>query len=117
MEKLDRGLLEETINIAMRMLDNVVDLNFYPTIEAKNSNMKHRPIGLGIMGLQDALFKLIFHLIHNSGFKFSDQVMEQISYHAISASSDLAKERGSYSSPLKVQSGIGVSSQLILLAC
>ncbi|NSW97896.1 MAG: ribonucleoside-diphosphate reductase subunit alpha, partial [Deltaproteobacteria bacterium TMED126] len=56
--KLDKGLLEKTINIAMRMLDNVVDLNFYPTVEAKNSNMKHRPIGLGIMGLQDALFKL-----------------------------------------------------------
>ena len=56
--KLDRELLEQTINTAMRMLDNVVDLNFYPTAEAKNSNMKHRPIGLGIMGLQDALFKL-----------------------------------------------------------
>ena len=91
--KLDRGLLEETINIAMRMLDNVVDLNFYPTIEAKNSNMKHRPIGLGIMGLQDALFKLDLPFDSQKALNFSDQLMEQISYHAISASSDLAKER------------------------
>ena len=96
--KLDRGLLEETINIAMRMLDNVVDLNFYPTIEAKNSNMKHRPIGLGIMGLQDALFKLDLPFDSQKALNFSDQLMEQISYHAISASSDLAKERGAYES-------------------
>lgn len=96
--KLDKGLLEETINIAMRMLDNVVDLNFYPTIEAKNSNMKHRPIGLGIMGLQDALFKLDLPFDSQKALNFSDQLMEQISYHAISASSDLAKERGAYES-------------------
>ena len=96
--KLDRGLLEETVNIAMRMLDNVVDLNFYPTIEAKNSNMKHRPIGLGIMGLQDALFKLDLPFDSQKALNFSDQLMEQISYHAISASSDLAKERGAYES-------------------
>ena len=96
--KLDRGLLEETINTAMRMLDNVVDLNFYPTIEAKNSNMKHRPIGLGIMGLQDALFKLDLPFDSQKALNFSDQLMEQISYHAISASSDLAKERGAYES-------------------
>ena len=96
--KLDRDLLEETINIAMRMLDNVVDLNFYPTIEAKNSNMKHRPIGLGIMGLQDALFKLDLPFDSQKALNFSDQLMEQISYHAISASSDLAKERGAYES-------------------
>ena len=96
--KLDRGLLEETINIAMRMLDNVVDLNFYPTVEAKNSNMKHRPIGLGIMGLQDALFKLDLPFDSQKALNFSDQLMEQISYHAISASSDLAKERGAYES-------------------
>ena len=96
--KLDRDLLEETINIAMRMLDNVVDLNFYPTVEAKNSNMKHRPIGLGIMGLQDALFKLDLPFDSQKALNFSDQLMEQISYHAISASSDLAKERGAYES-------------------
>ena len=96
--KLDKGLLEKTINIAMRMLDNVVDLNFYPTIEAKNSNMKHRPIGLGIMGLQDALFKLDLPFDSQKALNFSDQLMEQISYHAISASSDLAKERGAYES-------------------
>ena len=96
--KLDKGLLEKTINIAMRMLDNVVDLNFYPTVEAKNSNMKHRPIGLGIMGLQDALFKLDLPFDSQKALNFSDQLMEQISYHAISASSDLAKERGAYES-------------------
>src|SRR6056300_364696 len=96
--KLDRELLEETINTAMRMLDNVVDLNFYPTTEAKNSNMKHRPIGLGIMGLQDALFKLDLPFDSQKALNFSDQLMEQISFHAISASSDLAKERGAYES-------------------
>tara|TARA_B100000902_G_scaffold79473_1_gene84146 strand:- start:11879 stop:14704 length:2826 start_codon:yes stop_codon:yes gene_type:complete len=96
--KLDRELLEETINTAMRMLDNVVDLNFYPTAEAKNSNMKHRPIGLGIMGLQDALFKLDLPFDSPKALNFSDQLMEQISFHAISASSDLAKERGAYES-------------------
>jgi len=96
--KLDRELLEETINTAMRMLDNVVDLNFYPTTEAKNSNMKHRPIGLGIMGLQDALFKLDLPFDSPKALNFSDQLMEQISFHAISASSDLAKERGAYES-------------------
>ena len=96
--KLDRELLEKTINTAMRMLDNVVDLNFYPTAEAKNSNMKHRPIGLGIMGLQDALFKLDLPFDSPKALNFSDQLMEQISFHAISASSDLAKERGAYES-------------------
>ncbi len=96
--KLDRELLEETINTAMRMLDNVVDLNFYPTNEAKNSNMKHRPIGLGIMGLQDALFKLNLPFDSLKALNFSDQLMEQISFHAISASSDLARERGAYKS-------------------
>ena len=96
--KLDRELLEETINTAMRMLDNVVDLNFYPTTEAKNSNMKHRPIGLGIMGLQDALFKLDLPFDSPKALNFSDQLMEQISFHAINASSDLAKERGAYES-------------------
>ena len=96
--KLDRKLLEKTISTAMRMLDNVVDLNFYPTEEAKNSNMKHRPIGLGIMGLQDALFKLDLPFESPKALNFSDNLMEQISYSAISASCELAKERGSYES-------------------
>jgi ribonucleoside-diphosphate reductase alpha chain len=80
------------------MLDNVVDLNFYPTTEAENSNMKHRPIGLGIMGLQDALFKLDLPFDSPKALNFSDQLMEQISFHAINASSNLAKERGAYES-------------------
>ena len=96
--KLDKKLLEKTINTAMRMLDNVVDLNFYPTVEAKNSNMKHRPIGLGVMGLQDALFKLDLPFDSPKALNFSDQLMEQISYHAISSSCDLAIERGPYES-------------------
>ena len=97
-QKLDKKLLEKTIFTAMRMLDNDVALNFYPTIEAKNSNMMHRPIGLGIMGLQDALFKLDLAFDSPKALNFSDQLMEQISYHAISASCALATERGAYQS-------------------
>ena len=94
--KLDRALLEETIKTAIRMLDNVIDLNFYPTIEAKNSNFKHRPIGLGVMGLQDALFKVDLPFESPKALNFSDQLMEFISYNAIDASSELARERGAY---------------------
>ncbi|MDG2445735.1 MAG: ribonucleoside-diphosphate reductase subunit alpha [Thermodesulfobacteriota bacteirum] len=94
--KLDRALLEETIKTAIRMLDNVIDLNFYPTIEAKNSNFKHRPIGLGVMGLQDALFKVDLSFESPKALNFSDQLMEFISYNAIDASSELARERGAY---------------------
>ena len=78
------------------MLDNVIDLNFYPTIEAKNSNFKHRPIGLGVMGLQDALFKVDLPFESPKALNFSDQLMEFISYNAIDASSELARERGAY---------------------
>ena len=96
--KLNRELLEKTVKTPIRMLDNVIDLNFYPTIEAKNSNFKHRPIGLGVMGLQDALFKVDLAFESPKALNFSDQLLEFISYNAILASSGLAKERGAYES-------------------
>ncbi|CAI2179989.1 1144_t:CDS:2 [Funneliformis geosporum] len=96
--KLDEKLFQQTITTAMRMLDNVIDLNYYPTAETKNSNLKHRPVGLGMMGFQDALFQL--NLAYNSPetLKFTDEITEKYSYYAISSSSQLAKERGTYSS-------------------
>lgn len=96
--ELDKTMLEETVKIAIRMLDNVIDINFYPTIEGKNANLRHRPVGLGIMGFQDALFMLDIPMEDMRSIDFTDKTMEFISYHAISASSDLAKERGYYSS-------------------
>lgn len=93
---LDRALLEKTVTTAMRMLDNVVDLNFYPTKEGKTSNMRHRPVGLGVMGLQDALFKMKLPFDSEEAVKFSDQAQEFISYHAILTSSKLAAEKGPY---------------------
>ena len=96
--KLDHVLLEESIKIAIQLLDNVIDVNFYPTIEAKNSNMKHRPIGLGIMGLQDALYKLDLSFDAPATAEFVDELMERISYHAIRSSALLAQERGAYES-------------------
>ncbi|MBS3107219.1 ribonucleoside-diphosphate reductase subunit alpha [Candidatus Woesearchaeota archaeon] len=95
---VDKDLLAETVAVAMRMLDNVVDLNFYPTVEAQNSNMKHRPVGLGLMGFQDALFKLDIPFESQEALTFSDRLMEFISYHAILTSSHLAKEKGAYES-------------------
>lgn len=95
--KLDTELLENTISTAVRMLDNVVDLNYYPTIEAKNSNIKHRPIGLGLMGFQDAMYKLGINWNSQKAYEFSDELTEKFSYEAILASSKLAKEKGSYS--------------------
>src|SRR3989344_3438889 len=95
---IDEALLASTVRTAIRMLDNVIDINFYPTIEAENSNKKHRPIGLGIMGVQDALFRLNLPFDAEEAFEFSDRIMELISYHAIAASSNLAKEKGSYES-------------------
>ena len=95
--KLDEALLEDTIKKAIRMLDNVIDLNFYPTIEAQNSNFRHRPIGLGLMGLQDALFMLDIPFVSQQAKEFTDILMEKISYFAIEASCLLAQERGAYS--------------------
>ncbi|MEI7818802.1 MAG: ribonucleoside-diphosphate reductase subunit alpha [bacterium] len=97
-EVIDHDKIKETVTLAMRMLDNVVDLNFYPTKETKNSNMKHRPVGLGIMGFQDALYKLDIDFASESAVEFADVSMELISYYAITASSDLAAERGAYES-------------------
>ena len=96
--KLDHEKLEETINTAIRMLDNVIDINFYPTEEAKNSNLRHRPIGLGLMGFQDALAACGISYASDQAVEFADRSMEAISYYAIMASSRLAGERGRYSS-------------------
>ena len=96
--QLDVSMLEKTMNVAVRMLDNVIDINFYPTVEAKNSNLKHRPIGLGIMGFQDALYKMGVNFDSSEAIEFSDKSMEIVSYYAILFSSELAKERGRYSS-------------------
>jgi ribonucleoside-diphosphate reductase alpha chain len=96
--RLDGALLAKTVERAVRMLDNVIDLNFYPTPEARNSNLKHRPIGLGIMGLQDALYELELEFDSDAAVEFSDATQELISYHAIFASSKLAAEKGVYES-------------------
>ena len=96
--KFDEGMVKQTITTAMRMLDNVIDLNFYPTVEARNSNMKHRPVGLGIMGFQDALYMQNIPFGSEECVEFSDRSMELISYYAILASTELARERGSYQS-------------------
>ena len=98
-----------TIRTAMRMLDNVIDINFYPTIEAKNSNVKHRPVGLGLMGFQDALYKLRIPYASDAAVSFADTSMELISYHALLASAELAQERGAYST-LPVQNGARVAA-------
>ena len=95
---LDRVKLAKTVKTAIRMLDNVIDINYYAVEQAKNSNMKHRPIGLGIMGFQDALYKMGYSYASEQAVQFADESMEIISYFAISASSDLAVERGAYSS-------------------
>lgn len=95
---IDRELLGSTVRTAIRMLDNVIDINFYPTEEAKRANLRHRAIGLGLMGFQDALYKLGISYASHEAVEFADESMELISYYAILASSELAKERGSYSS-------------------
>lgn len=95
---VDKKKLENTVKTAIRMLDNVVDINFYPTKEAKNANLRHRPIGLGVMGFQDALYKQDISYASYEAVEFADTSMELISYFAISTSSDLAKEKGAYSS-------------------
>lgn len=96
--QLDREMIAETVKTAMRMLDNVIDINFYPIPEAKNSNERHRPVGLGIMGFQDALYMQNVSYASYEAVEFADESMELISYYAILASTELAKERGTYSS-------------------
>lgn len=95
--QLDIEKLQYTTTVAMRMLDNVIDLNFYPTIEAKNSNLKHRPVGLGIMGFHDALYQMGINFDSEAMVEFADYSMEAVSYYAIYGSAMLAKERGPYS--------------------
>jgi ribonucleoside-diphosphate reductase alpha chain len=95
--KLDMEKLKRTVGIAMRMLDNVIDLNFYNVNKARNSNFKHRPVGLGIMGFQDCLHMLRIPYGSQAAIEFSDRSMEQICYTAYRASTDLAEERGPYS--------------------
>ena len=90
--------LSETIHTAIRMLDNVIDINFYPTTEASNSNLKHRPIGLGMMGIHDVLHILDIDIDSAQSITFNDKLFEFYSKEAIGASSNLAKERGSYES-------------------
>ena len=90
--------LEKTITTAIRMLDNVIDYNFYSVKQARKSNLQHRPIGLGIMGFQDALYKLKIAYNTEQAVEFADTSMEAVSYFAIKASSDLAVERGQYAS-------------------
>ncbi|WP_028694720.1 ribonucleoside-diphosphate reductase subunit alpha [Pseudomonas cremoricolorata] len=94
--KLDTAKLQRTVNTAVRMLDNVIDINYYSVPQARNSNLKHRPVGLGIMGFQDALY--LQHIAYGSdaAVEFADKSMEAVSYYAIQASCDLADERGAY---------------------
>ena len=94
---LDREKLARTIKTAVRMLDNVIDINYYAVPQAKNSNLKHRPVGMGIMGFQDALYEMGIAYGSDAAVDFADESMEVISYYAIQTSSDLALERGAYS--------------------
>ncbi|HAT58323.1 MAG TPA: ribonucleoside-diphosphate reductase subunit alpha, partial [Gammaproteobacteria bacterium] len=95
---LNREKLKKSITTAVRMLDNVIDINYYSVPQAENSNLKHRPIGMGIMGFQDALYAQRIPYASEQAVEFADVSMEVISYYALSASSDLATERGSYQS-------------------
>lgn len=95
---LDEEMVAKTVRTAIRMLDNVIDINFYPTPEAQHSNMKHRPVGLGVMGFQDALYKLGVSYASMDAVEYADRSSEMIAYYAILASSELAKERGVYPS-------------------
>ena len=95
-DTIDYDKLKNTIHTAIRALDNVIDLNFYPTKEASNSNLKNRPIGLGMMALHDVLHRMNINIDSDESVKFNDQLFEFYSYHSILASSQLAKEKGSY---------------------
>ncbi|MGF1450660.1 MAG: ribonucleoside-diphosphate reductase subunit alpha [Opitutales bacterium] len=95
--KLDLELLRETVRVAVRALDNVIDINYYPTEAAKTANSRHRPVGLGVMGVQNALYKMHIPFASDEAVQFNDEFMEAICFYAYEASSDLAAERGSYS--------------------
>ena len=93
---LDHTKLQKTIKTAMRMLDNVIDINYYAVQKAKDSNLRHRPVGLGLMGFQDSLYELRIPYASQQAVEFADTSMEAICYHAYWASSELARERGRY---------------------
>ncbi|WP_432721187.1 ribonucleoside-diphosphate reductase subunit alpha [Jeongeupia wiesaeckerbachi] len=95
---LDQDKIARTVKTAMRMLDNVIDINFYPVAKARNSNLKHRPVGMGIMGFQDALLAQRIPYASNAAVEFADASMEMVCYHAYWASTELAEERGTYPS-------------------
>lgn len=94
----DTEKLKKTVRTAIRMLDNVIDINYYAVPAARTSNMRHRPVGLGIMGFQDALYRKRIGYASDAAVEFADESMEAISYYAIESSSELAEERGSYTS-------------------
>ena len=96
--QLDTDKLQKTIKTAIRMLDNVIDINYYSVPQARTSNLRHRPIGMGLMGFQDALYQQKIPYASKEAVEFADHCMEHISYHAILASTDLAEERGTYES-------------------
>ncbi|MDE3020621.1 MAG: ribonucleoside-diphosphate reductase subunit alpha [Pseudomonadota bacterium] len=96
--ELDVARLEKTVRTAMRMLDNVIDINFYPVAKARNSNLRHRPVGLGVMGFQDCLYELKLPYASEAAVRFADSSMEAVCYYAYQASCELAAERGTYSS-------------------
>ncbi|WP_339045022.1 ribonucleoside-diphosphate reductase subunit alpha [Candidatus Zinderia endosymbiont of Aphrophora alni] len=96
--KINHKKLKKTINIAMRMLDNVIDINYYPVNKTKKSNLNHRPVGLGIMGFQDCLYIKKISYASKEAMKFADNLMEIISYYTILASTKLSKEKGFYKS-------------------
>ncbi|MDO3721419.1 ribonucleoside-diphosphate reductase subunit alpha [Marinobacter sp. chi1] len=96
--ELDVERLERTVNTAVRMLDNVIDINYYAVPQARHSNLRHRPVGLGLMGFQDALYMLGLPYTSREAVEFADVAMEQLSYFAIRASANLAVERGAYES-------------------
>jgi ribonucleoside-diphosphate reductase alpha chain len=97
-QSLDQDKLQRTIKIAMRMLDNVIDINYYAVAKARNSNVRHRPVGLGIMGFQDCLHVMRVPYATQAAIEFADRSMEAVCYYAYSASSELAEERGRYAS-------------------
>jgi ribonucleoside-diphosphate reductase alpha chain len=96
--RIDEEHLAKVVKTAIRMLDNVIDINYYPTPEARRSNLRHRPIGLGVMGFQDALYQLDVDFDSEEAIEVADRLGEIVAFHAILASSELARERGAYQS-------------------
>ena len=94
---IDHALLRETVTVAVRALDNVIDINFYPTKAAEVSNLRHRPVGMGVMGLQDCLYRRDISFASDAAVEFNDEIMEAVAYYAYDTSADLAAERGTYS--------------------